>query len=79
MQLSQLEKQPFSIGDRVLIKEDGAGAQPHIVMGIKFEHRMVPGRGWDIWVVAENGVEAGEGGYDGFSPDDLSIEPKEPK
>ena len=71
MMLSSLEPQPFVVGDRVLIKDDGGGAQPHIVMGVKFEHRMVANHGWDIWVVAEDGFESGEGGFDGFSPDDL--------
>ena len=71
MCLNELEPQPFVIGDRVLIKEDWSSARPHIVMGIRFEHRMVADRGWNIWVVDADGVERGEGGFDGFGPDDL--------
>jgi hypothetical protein len=71
MRLNELEPQPFAIGDRVLINDDGDGALPHIVMGVRYEHRMLANHGWDIWVVAEDGIESGEGGFDGFSPEDL--------
>ena len=30
------------------------------------------GRGWDIWVVEEDGIESGSGGADGFTPDMLT-------
>lgn len=72
MILHELQNPPFSIGQRVKIKEDGEGGDVHVVMGIKYEHRMTyQGRGWDIWVVEEDGIDHGYGGADGFGPDDL--------
>lgn len=72
MHLSELKNPPFAIGQRVKIIEDGEGGYPHIVMGIKYEHRMgYHGTGWDIWVVEEDGIDSGSGGADGFVPDDL--------
>jgi hypothetical protein len=70
--IEELKHPPFVIGQRVKIKEDGEGGYPHLVMGIKYEHRLgFMGRGWDIWVVEEDGLDDGSGGADGFSPDDL--------
>ena len=71
MILNELSNPPFTIGQRVKIKEDGEGGLVHVVMGIKYEHRMVANHGWDIWVVEEDFIESGSGGADGFKPDDL--------
>lgn len=69
----ELENPPFKIGERVKIDEDGEGGEPHIVMGVRYEHRMtMHGNGWDIWVVEEDGIDSGSGGADGFSPADLT-------
>lgn len=68
-----LKNPPFQIGERVTIDEDGDGAEPHVVMGVRYEHRMTAhGKGWDIWVVQEDEIDDGVGGFDGFTPADLT-------
>lgn len=69
--INEISYPPFQIGQRVKIKEDGPGGEVHRVLGARYEHRMVPSQGWDFHVVPEDGIETGNGGYDGFGPNDL--------
>lgn len=69
--LEALANPPFNIGQRVRIIEDGPDGDVCRVMGVQYEHRMVPGGGWSFWVVEEHGIDTGWGGCDHLSSDQL--------
>ena len=69
--LAELSNPPFKIGQRVRIREDGAGGEVYLVIGLDYEHRMVPARGWSLSVATEDDLESGGGGITDFSPEDL--------
>lgn len=64
----------FRIGQPVRLAEPYAGDDPNLVYfvtGIRWEHRPVPARGWDITIATAEELAKGHGQTDGFAPSDL--------
>lgn len=65
---------PFRIGQAVHMANPYAGEDPntiYFVTGIRWEHRFVPDRGWDITIATVDELKKGLGQTDGFAPSDL--------